>query len=111
MIVQFRNKKLKSELQDLEHLSKRFDAKEVESIIDILTRLEEVQFLSELPRNFRCHPLKGKMKGRFAIDVPATGKRRGGNRLVLQPTEESSNETDPRKVSHILILGIGDYHK
>lgn len=111
MDISFKNKKLQQELLDPKYLLKHFDKKEARSIASIITKLEEVQYLYQLPKTFQFHLLKGSMKGKFSIYIPALGKKKGNNRLLFIPIGDNSQETDPKKISHIQITGIEDYHK
>lgn len=74
-----------------------------------LADLEAAQSLDDLPAG-RPHPLKGKRKGQFALDL------NGGKRLVFTaaddpPPVDGGGNLDWRKVRSIRIIFIGDYHE
>lgn len=73
-----------------------------------LADLEAAQSLDDLPAG-RPHPLKGKRKGQFALDL------NGGKRLVFEVADEpppldARGNLEWRKVRSIRITYIGDYH-
>lgn len=73
-----------------------------------LADLAAAPSVGDLPTG-RPHPLKGKRKGQFAIDL------NGGKRLVLEPADDpppvdGGGNLDWRKVRSVRIVFIGDYH-
>jgi proteic killer suppression protein len=58
---------------------------------------------------FRCHLLKGKLKGCYALDL------KHPQRMVIKPANDplpmkANKEIDTSKVNEIEIVQIGDYH-
>ncbi len=73
--------------------------------------LSAVSNLSEVPTNKpeRCHPLKGKMRGQYAVDL------KHPYRLVFFPDHNPLPETkegqlDLSRITGIKILSVEDYH-
>ena len=56
--------------------------------------------LSRGERGRNQHPLTGNLKGKFAADLPGTGRGRGATRVIF----EQSNE-------QVIIHDIENYHK
>ncbi len=73
-----------------------------------LSDLDAAATLSDLVAG-RPHPLKGDRGGQFAVDLA------GGSRLVFEPNEDpcprlGDGAIDWHRVTHIIIVFIGDYH-
>jgi len=65
----------------------------------------------ECPTNGRAHFLKGKDKGKFAIDLERKGN---GNRIICIPEGDfiyKDGQYVKKSITELMILEVKDYHK
>ena len=99
MDVLFRTRKLERQYQDVQQASKAYGeevARRYIGRINIIKQAHDVEELQRLP-GLRCHPLKGNLKGLWAINL--TGFYRliftmHGERLDVVRIEEVSKHYD-----------------
>ncbi|MCC6864099.1 MAG: type II toxin-antitoxin system RelE/ParE family toxin [Rhodobacteraceae bacterium] len=110
MHFEYANKKLKKRLEvETKMIAAYGDrAKRLKMRLGVL---QNAQNLAEVPSEppTRCHPLKGKDTGRFAVDVNENW------RLIFEPIWPSDDEfareqVNLKKVTKIRIIGVIDYH-
>ncbi|PKN52849.1 MAG: hypothetical protein CVU55_06410 [Deltaproteobacteria bacterium HGW-Deltaproteobacteria-13] len=111
MNLDFDNLKHETLLNNYEALCRKFNkkgfdfAKDIIATIDILIAADT---LFDVPRSFRPHPLKGKYKGYFAVDV--TDK----HRVIFRPNHDGDPEfriDNYKTIKSIIIIEIfKDYH-
>jgi len=109
--IEFRSDKLKKNCTDSEKAKKVYGVARAKKITQ---RLQEIQAAPDLEtlmklRPTGCHPLIGKRKGEFALDLP------DGFRLIFKPiTDEgkpSKKDTlDYQDATKVRIIEIVDYH-
>lgn len=108
MKILYADEKVKALCTDERKAQRRLGREGFKKLRRRLADLEAAQSLDELPAG-RPHPLKGKRKGQFALDL------NGGNRLVLEaaddpPPLDAGGNLEWRKVRSIRLILIGDYH-
>lgn len=106
----FRSASLRTSCNDSRKGLKKFGDARFRVIRRRLDDLLAAANLLELPPASRCHPLKGKRAGQFAVDLD------GGWRLVFEPANDPlphlpDGSLDRSRVSAITILEITDYHE
>ena len=112
MIIHFSKSKHKALVNDHEALRRKYDRKGINNaveIIDTIRALEAANTLHDVPHFYRPHPLRGKYKGFFAVDVTDT------HRTIFRPdhTGDSNFRIDNYKtITSIIIIEIFiDYHE
>jgi mRNA-degrading endonuclease YafQ of YafQ-DinJ toxin-antitoxin module len=111
MILEFDNPKHEALLGDYDALAKKYTAKGIDNATDIIGTIDALKAaptLADMPRAFRPHPLKGRYKGGFAVDV--TRK----HRVIFTPNhgdDPNFRIDNPKSITSILIAEIFiDYH-
>lgn len=110
MDIEFNNPTHERLIDDFDALSRRFRRYEsaAEDILAVMNVLFAAPTLAEIPRTFRPHPLKGNLKGHFAIDVNKT------HRIVFRPNhddDENFRIDNYKTITAVLIIEIfKDYH-
>ena len=110
MKIGFENPRHKRLANDFGALSKKYDRRQhgvSDDIIDTLNVLAAADSLADVPRAFRPHPLKAKLKGLFAVDVNRT------HRVIFRPDHDDENfRIDQYKtITSIVIIELyKDYH-
>ena len=111
MDIDFKTLKLKKLCSTSENLKRQFDEKISKEIMVRLSFLRAAASLEDVPvippfRRHKLHSIKGVHE--YAIVLT------GGNRIIFRPNHDpipmNSGEVDLKKVTSILIAGIGDYH-
>lgn len=110
MDIMFRSASLRSSCNDSKKGLRKFGDARFRVIRRRLDDLLAAANLLELPPASRCHPLKGRRAGQFAVDLD------GGWRLVFEPANDplpfrADGSLDRSRVSAITILEIIDYHE
>ena len=112
MEVVFRTRKLQKASNSEELLKREYGAENGRLIMRRLLVLQNANSLGDVPRDrpVRCHPLEGKRRGQFAVDV------KHPFRIVFEPANDplplrDNGELDLARVTSICILSIEDYHR
>ncbi|MCA1988042.1 MAG: hypothetical protein LDL07_02695 [Desulfarculus sp.] len=111
MDISFNKRQLAKSCNSREAAIKRWGANNAKIIMQRLKELSNAPSLAEvclLPAP-RCHELKGKLKGRFAVDVQHPF------RMVFVPDHNplpyrDDGGLDLEKITAIVILSVEDYH-
>ena len=113
MNISFRNRSLEKLVNSQKALTQEFGDKVSKGIMKRVGLLKAVQNLSQVPHvpPERCHELKGRRKGQFAV-YPAN---KVGIRIVLIPGHnplplKDDGGIDLNQVTDIVIWEVGDYH-
>jgi mRNA-degrading endonuclease YafQ of YafQ-DinJ toxin-antitoxin module len=112
MKISFSTPKLEKLANDSVALSKhiakqkaRCTANDVTSVLDSLAAADSS---FDLPASLRPHPLKGKLKGHFAVDVSKT------HRIIFRPDHDGNTEfriDNHKTIKRIEVTAICvDYH-
>lgn len=111
MDIVFENPTHERLVNNFEALSRRFDRRDegaADNILMTLTVLLAAPCLAEVPRSFRPHPLKGDLKGQFAVNVDRT------HRIIFRPdhdADENFRIDNYKTITSIRIVEIfKDYH-
>lgn len=111
MVISFENPKYEALLADEDALSRRFDKKgqdNAEEIRATIAVLRAANTLFDIPPAYRPHPLQGKYKGCFAVDVTKT------HRIIFFPDHESDPDFQIynfRSIKRIVVTELfKDYH-
>jgi mRNA-degrading endonuclease YafQ of YafQ-DinJ toxin-antitoxin module len=111
MILEFDNPKHEALVNNYESLCRKFNKKGLDfatDILDTINSLVAADTLFDVPRSFRPHPLKGKYKGYFAVDV--TDKYR----VIFRPNHDGDPDfriDNYKTIKSILIIEIfTNYH-
>lgn len=111
MRVLFRNSRLQALCEDDKERRKKWGEPAARKVVQRILELEAAPTLQAAMRvpSLRCHPLKGELKGLFAVKVHEA------LRLIFRPSGEPGTITpreglDPGKVTDIEIVRIEDYH-
>jgi toxin HigB-1 len=111
MVIDFGTRRMEKIFNSSEELVKKYGARMAEDIQNKLTFLEAVPNLEGVPEAppFRRHPLKGKERGKFAIDLVHPF------RLIFEPNHDpvpmmESGGIDLKRITAITILAVKDYH-
>lgn len=111
MDIIFRTRKLARTFNSRSELQRRYGAQQARTIEMRLAVLRNAKTLSVVPttRPERCHRLKGKRAGQYAVDLVHP------HRLVFRAAHESpqrpnDEQLDTRDVTAITILDVIDYH-
>ncbi|WP_338818894.1 type II toxin-antitoxin system RelE/ParE family toxin [Neomoorella thermoacetica] len=110
MDIYFSNKRLQKAC-DLKEATKLWGSENAKKLYQRLTELFVANNLSEiscLPQA-RCHELKGRRKGQFAVDL------KHPFRLIFVPANnpvprKKDGGIDLNRVTAICIIGVEDYH-
>lgn len=100
-------KKLTKILNDQRLLLKNFGKARTKKIQSRLDEFDAAENLSQIPSDPppRCHPLKGKLEGKFAVDIS------GNYRMIFEGYDKNDNlSTDKSEIVTIQITSIEDYH-
>jgi len=85
MNISFEKQSHEKLVNDYLALSRRFNKREkgaADDILDALSVLHAAPSLADVPRAYRPHPLKARLKGSFAIDVTKA------HRMVFRPNHD-----------------------
>ena len=109
--IVFKSQKLAQIFNSENNLKKKYGIKCSRTIMIRMSVLRNASTLEIVPKTppDRCHQLKGRRKGQFAVELDAT------RRLVFKPNHEQtplSNDggIDLNGVTAIMILDVTDYH-
>jgi proteic killer suppression protein len=99
-------------LNDEKEVKIKHGAENAQKIIKCLHQIrssKNLAVLKAIPR-FRCHLLKGDLKGCYGLDI------KHPFRLVIKPANDpvpmkDNNEIDVAKVTVVELIQIGDYHE
>lgn len=112
MEIAFRTRSLQKVLGSEELLKRDFGEENGRLIMRRLMVLAAATSLANVPRDppERCHQLKGKKKGHFAVDV------KHPFRLVFKPAHDplpllADGGLDLTCITSVCILSIEDYHR
>lgn len=100
-------KKLTKILNDPKLILKYYGKDRTKRILARLDEFDAAQNLSQIPSDPppRCHPLKGNLEGKFAVDIS------GNYRIVFEGYDKKDQlSTDKAKIVTIQIISIEDYH-
>lgn len=111
MDLSFENTSHERLVNDPDALAKKFDRKHSGASMDILAALNILHAapsLADVPRTYRPHPLKGGLKGSFAVDVDKT------HRVIFTPDHDGDEHfriDNFKTITAINIIEIfKDYH-
>ncbi len=111
MDISFDNPTHERLVNDPDALAKKFDRKHEGASLDILSTLSALHAapsLADVPRSYRPHPLKGGLKGSFAVDVNKT------HRVIFEPDHDGDEHfriDNYKTITSIIIIEIfKDYH-
>ena len=111
MDIVFKSRKLAQIFNSEVNLKKKFGAKVSRTIMMRMSVFKNARTLDLVPKTppDRCHQLKGRRKGRFAVDLDES------RRLVFGPNLEHTPRLDDggldlNGVTAIEILDVTDYH-
>ena len=100
-------KKLTKILNDPKLLLKHYGKSRARRIQARLDEFDAAQTLAHIPSDPppRCHPLKGELSGKFAIDIS------GNYRMVFEGYDKNDElSTKREQIVTIQITSIEDYH-
>ncbi len=110
MDVYWKSKKLKSQIEDLKYLSKKYDRKVARNVVKRMKEIQSFPSYADLPASSHKHPIKeGKNFLYFAVDLPNIGSGRGKWRLIFEPYGDY-DMSDYHTIRAVKIIGIEDYH-
>ncbi|MDO8573000.1 MAG: type II toxin-antitoxin system RelE/ParE family toxin [bacterium] len=104
MELSFKDKKLKKTCEDVTLLKRRYGNLQAELIVQRINELlsaESLFDISKLPQ-VRLHPLKGKLKKCYALDI------KHPYRIII--TYLNGDSQDLKSISKVMIIEIIDYH-
>jgi len=111
MIIDFKTRKLMKVFNNEALLVRDYGRPLARKIIMRMVVLSAAPSLKQVPiyKPERCHALKGKRKGQFAVDLT------GNCRLVFEPNHtqlpiSENNELILNEITAIKILQVEDYH-
>jgi proteic killer suppression protein len=110
MQISFKTRKLQEVFNSDTKLQKMYGKEQAKKIKVRLGVLLSAVNLEEVPKQKpdRCHPLKGKRQGQYAVDLCHPF------RLIFKPVEPfeylADGSLDLTKIMGIIILGVEDYH-
>lgn len=111
MRVGFSRKRLCKTFASRKSLTSEFGDKMSKAIAERKDQLERAGNLQELiaRRIRRCHQLKGRRKGQFALDLL------GSSRLIIEPDHDpvprrSDGGMDLERIDRVRIVEVIDYH-
>lgn len=111
MDIDFRKRKLEKLFNAEAELIRQYGEKTAEKIMSRMAVLHHAPSLGDVPikKPERCHPLKGKRKGEYAVDLDHP------RRLVFEPNvdpvpETENGEVDLKAITAITIISVEDYH-
>lgn len=100
-------KKLTKILNDPRLIQKNFGKSRAKRIQERLDEFDAAETLAQIPSDPppRCHPLKGQLAGKFAVDVS------GNYRMIFEGYDKNDQFcTDKDEIVTIQITTIEDYH-
>lgn len=108
MEIDFASKKLRKLCEDRQHAKATLGGDGARKLATRLADIEAAATVSDLVAG-HPHPLHGDMAGSFALNLDQ------GRRLVFEPNDDpipvlDDGSTDWKRVSHVKISFIGDYH-
>jgi proteic killer suppression protein len=110
--ISFKNRKLEDEFNSEVNLIKAYNVPRAKKIMTRMELFIAADHLGMVPaiKPENCHPLKGKRKGQFAVDLDQP------YRLIFEPDHDpvplkEDGGVDLEKVSAIKILEVIDYHQ
>lgn len=112
MKIEFATDKLEeiaNEYAKLSKLCKKQNAHcTADDILEVLNILASADTMGDIPPSIRPHPLKGRLKGKFAVDVSKT------HRIIFRPdhADDESFRIDNRNtIKRIVVEDLcKDYH-
>lgn len=114
MDIEFKSKKLEKMCNCEKALTKKFGDAVGKKIARTLGFIDSSPCLEDISHNppHKRHELKGKMKGKFAIDAAGRGSP---IRIIFEPNHDpvpikQDGGNDLQAITAIKILEIGDYH-
>lgn len=109
--IVFKSQKLAQIFNSEFNLKKKYGAKAARAIMIRMAVLSNARTLDLVPKTppDRCHQLKGRRKGQFAVDLDES------RRLVFRPNQaqiprSDEGSIDLNGVTAIEILDVTDYH-
>ncbi len=108
MKIEFKDEKMKALCENSALANKKLGQKMAKKLRTRLADLQAASVVAELSAG-RPHPLKGDLKGKFALDLVHP------KRLVFEPANDpvpckDDKSIDWQQVTQIRIVWIGDYH-
>lgn len=108
MQIDYKDSKLQALCEKSREANRKLGADCAKKLQSRLSDIDAASHVEELIAG-RPHPLKGDMKGQFAIDLA------GGKRLVFEPNhnpipKKEDNSINWAQVTSVTIIYIGDYH-
>jgi proteic killer suppression protein len=110
MHISFRTRKIEKIFNLEKELKKKYGDVQAKKIKIRMEVLRSAVNLAEVPERKpdRRHPLKGKRKGQFAVDLAHP------YRLILEPHDpvpmREDGQIDLSEITKIVVLGVEDYH-
>lgn len=111
MYIEFKRKRLKRQCEKFEEGSRAWGKDNAKRVFLRIGQMQAMPSLADLMKfkPARCHPLKGKRKGQYAVDVIHPF------RLIFEPITEAGKKRkkgiiDEAKIKIIRILEVVDYH-
>ena len=109
MIIFYRTKGLERKCKEFEKAKASYGEANAKKLTQRLQELQAAQHLKDLPPAARCHPLKGKRAGQYAVHLQQPF------RLILEPVLSSRSKAGDRdvdlaQVTKVRIIEVEDYH-
>jgi plasmid maintenance system killer protein len=109
MIIFYRTKGLERKCRDFDKAKAAFGEAIARKLIQRLQELQAAQHLKDLPPAARCHPLKGKRTGQYAVHLQQPF------RLILEPVLSSRSKGEDQdieleRVIKVTVVDVEDYH-
>ncbi len=103
MKLEYKNKTLEKECTDFSKAKRSYGDKCAERLHLRVKQLTAADSLDEMVahRIGRCHPLKGDLIGKYALDLEHP------YRLIVEPTTDSNNTSG---IKIVRLLEVDDYH-
>lgn len=104
MELSFKDNKLKKLYEDFTALKRKYGNLQSEKIVQRINELlsaESLFDISKLP-NARLHPLQGKLKKCFGLDI------KHPYRIII--TYLNGDPTDLKSINQVMVIEIVDYH-
>lgn len=99
MEIIYDNKTIKKQCTKYTEAQKKFNKDVAEKLYSTLNFIDNASCLMDIKNMpmYNLHPLKGKRKGTYAIDLG----RRLGYRLIIVPLDDDENEWDTKNETEI----------